>query len=520
MRTNLGVLLMAGRRPAPLLLVIAALGATSVIADFARDASLADAVRAGDRAIAIAMIDKKADVNAPAADGSTALLWAAHNGDAELVDRLLRAGADVKVKNDFGATAMSEAATSGSTAVIEKLLNAGADPDSPNADGETTLMVIARTTNVAAAKLLLDHGAHVNAKESQKEQTALMWAAAEKQAGMVKELIAHGADVNARSLVNEDIAQVSSEPRAQHRSYGGMTPLIFAAREGCVQCAVALKEGGANLNMPDPEGVTPLLTALWNAHFDTASYLIKAGAMVDKWDWWGRSPLWLAVDYNTIPHGGRADGPSLDETTALQVIEQLLNAGANPNLQLKLLPPFRNVGADRGVDSMLTIGATPLLRAAKAQDAPAIALLLQHGALPNLPNNQGITPTMAAAGLGSVDADTRGLYTTSDIQERSIASLDLLLKAGGEINGAGGRSQQTPLHGAAFWGWNDVVKFLVAHGADVNAKDNKGLTPVDSAMGRAGGNSRGGQRIDVHKDTAELLVKLGATTPVMAAAKK
>ena len=102
--------------------------------------------------------------------------------------------------------------------------------------------------------------------------------------------------------------------------------------------------------MPDPEGVTPLLTALWNAHFDTASYLIKAGAMVNKWDWWGRSPLWLAVDYNTIPHGGRADGPSLDETTALQVIEQLLNAGANPNLQLKLLPPYRTVGADRGVD--------------------------------------------------------------------------------------------------------------------------------------------------------------------------
>jgi len=119
-----------------------------------------------------------------------------------------------------------------------------------------------------------------------------------------------------------------------------------------------------------------------------------------------------------------------------------------------------------------------------------------------------------------VDADTRGLYTISDIQERSIASLDLLLKAGGEINGKGSRSEQTPLHGAAFWGWNDVVKFLVAQGADVNAKDNRGLTPVDSAMGRAGGNSRGGQRIDVHQDTAELLVKLGATTPVIAPPKK
>jgi uncharacterized protein len=503
----------------------AALGCSIYAADLAREPSLAEAVKAGDRAIAIAMIDKamidkKVNVNAPAGDGSTALLWAAHNGDADLVDRLLKAGAAVKVKNDFGATPMSEAALAGNTAVIERLLIAGADPDSPNADGQTALMVVARTTNVAAARILLDHGAHVNAKELQKEQTALMWAAAESQAGMVKELIAHGADVNARSQVTEDIAQVSSEPRAGYRSYGGLTPLIYAARVGCVQCAVALKEGGASLNMPDPEGVTPLLTALWNAHFDTASYLIKAGAMVDKWDWWGRSPLWLAVDYNTIPHGGRADGPSLDETTALQVIEQLLNAGANPNLQLKLLPPFRNVGADRGVDSLIGIGTTPLLRAAKAQDAPAIALLLQHGALPNLPNNQGITPTMAAAGLGSVDADTRGLYTTSDIQQRSIASLDLLLKGGGEINAKGSRSEQTPLHGAAFWGWNDVVQFLLAHGADINAKDGQGHTPVDSAMGRAGGNSRGGQRIDVHQDTAELLVKLGATTPILAPAKK
>ena len=494
-------------------------------ADILREPSLIEAVKAGDRAIAIALIDKatsdkKVNVNATEGDGSTALLWAAHNGDADLVDRLLKAGADVKVKNDFGATAMSEAAFAGNTAVIEKLLNAGADPDSPAADGQTALMVVARTSNVAAARALLDHGAHVNAKESQKEQTALMWAAAEKQPGMVKELIAHGADVNARTLINEDIAQVSSEPRAGYRSYGGLTALIFAAREGCVQCAVALKEGGANLNLPDPEGVTPLLTALWNAHFDTASYLIKAGAMVDKWDWWGRSPLYLAVDYDTIPHGGRPDGPSLDETTALQVIQQLLEAGANPNIQLTLLPPFRNVGADRGVDTLIGTGTSPLLRAAKAQDAPAIALMLQHGALANLPNNQGITPTMAAAGLGSVDADTRGLYTTSDIQQRSIASLELLLKAGGEINAGGGRSQQTPLHGAAFWGWNDVVQYLVAHGADVNAKDSRGLTPVDSAMGRAGGNSRGGQRIDVHEDTAELLVKLGATTPIIAPAKK
>jgi ankyrin repeat protein len=490
--------------------VIAAIGFVPLIAGVAGDASLVDLVKQRNRDAAIELIDHHANVNTPTSDGTTALHWAVHNGDVDLVDRLLRAGADAKAKNQFGATPMSEAAFLGNVAIIEKLLKAGADPDSPSADGQTAMMLIARTENVAAAKLLLEHGAHVDAKENQKEQTALMWASAESQPAMVRELIAHSADVNARSHVEEWLAQVSSEPRALHQSYGGFTPLLYATREGCLSCVQSLVEAGAKLNVPDPEGVTPLIMSITNAHFDAAKYLIEKGAMVDKWDWWGRSPLYCAVDMNTIPHGGRADGPSLDETTPLEITELLLDKGANPNLQLKLLPPFRSVGADRGVDQMLTIGVTPLLRAAKALDAPAIKLLLAHGALVNLPNLRGTTPTMAAAGLGSVDADTRGVFTTPDVQQRSLASLEPLLAAGGEINAADSRGQ-TPLHGAAFWGWNDVVQFLVDHHANLNAVDLKGKTPIDSAMGRAGGNSRGGQRIDVHEDTAALLKKLGET---------
>jgi ankyrin repeat protein len=162
------------------------------------------------------------------------------------------------------------------------------------------------------------------------------------------------------------------------------------------------------------------------------------------------------------------------------------------------------------VDGMLTIGTTPLLRAAKAMDPPAIEALLKHGANPNLPNVRGMTPILAAAGVGSVDADTRGWYTTEDVQQRSIASIELLLKAGCDVNAIDPQRGQTPLHGAAFWGWNDVVKYLVDHGAKLDAKDSRGFTPVDSALGKAGGNSRGGQRIDVHQDTAELLKKLMA----------
>jgi ankyrin repeat protein len=377
-------------------------------------------------------------------------------------------------------------------------------------------MLIARTSNVGAAKLLLDKGANPNVKEAQREQTALMWAAAASQGPMMRELLAHGAEVDAKSATDLMTPLVSAEPRAQPRPPGGMTALLFAVREGCMDCVKALLENGAKMDLPDPEGVTPLISAVFNTHFDVAKYLIEKGANIDRWDWWGRSPLYLAVDYNTLPHGGRPDQPSLDETLPIDIIRILLEKGANPNLQLKLFPPFRATGNDRGLDGMLTIGTTPLLRAAKAQDAPAIKLLLEHGAIVDLPNSQGMTPTLAASGMGSTDADTRGNYTTPDIQDRSIASLELLLAHGGELNGGAGRFQQAPLHGAAFWGWNKVVEYLLEKGADINLKDSRGFTAVDYAMGRAGGNSRGGQRIDVHKDTADLLVAKGgvAGTPV------
>ena len=468
---------------------------------------LIEAVKSGDRVAALAMIERKADVNAPEADGTTALHWAVQQNDVELVDRLIRAGANVKARNDYGSTPMSEAAVAGSAVLLEKLLKAGADVESPNADGQTALMIVSRTSRVDAARVLLRNGANVNAVEQWRGQTALMWASAQGQPAMVQVLIAQGANLNARSTVNNWQRQVTAEPRAIYRPAGGLTPLLYAAREGCLECATMLADAGADLNLADPEGISPLLMAVMNARYDLAAYLIRRGANPNRWDFWGRAPLYAAVDLNTVPRGGRPDRPSLDGTTSLQVIEMLLEAGANANAQLKLAPPFRNIGNDRGLDGLLTTGATPLLRAAKALDAPAIRLLLANGANLSLANNRGVTPLMAAAGLGSVDADTRGFYLTDDVQQRSIESLTLLLKAGGDINARDARGL-TPLHEAARWGWNDVVQFLVANGADLNAKDSRGNTPVESALGKAGGNSRGGQRIDVHDDTAALLKKL------------
>ena len=481
-----------------------------LILALAAAAPLVDAVKSGDRAAAITLIAQRADVNAPEVDGTTPLHWAVHHGDLELAQRLIRAGAKVNVKNDYGSTPMAEAAILGRADLLETLLKAGADVESPNADGQTALMVVARTGRVDAARLLLKYGAKVNAVERWRGQTALMWAVAQKQPAMVAELVKAGAAVNARSTVNNWERQVTAEPRAIYRPAGGLTPLLYAAREGCVECARLLVDAGAEINLADPEKISPLLMAVMNGQWDTAQYLIKKGANPNQWDFWGRAPLYAAVDLNTIPRGGRPDWPSLDETTSLQAVEMLLAAGANPNAQLKLSPPFRNIGNDRGLDGMLTTGATPLLRAAKALDAPAIAALLAKGGEISLANSRGITPIMAAAGLGSVDADTRGFYLSEDTQQRSIESLKLLIKAGGDINSKDSRGL-TPLHEAARWGWNDVVQFLVANGADLNAKDNRGNTPIDSALGKAGGNSRGGARIDVHEDTAALLKKLSAS---------
>ncbi len=274
----------------------------------------------------------------------------------------------------------------------------------------------------------------------------------------------------------------------------------------------ALLEKGAKIDLPDPEGVTPLISSLFNAHFDLAKLLIEKGANVNRWDWWGRTPLYLAVDYNTLPHGGRPDQPSIDETLPMDIARMVLEKGAMVNPQLKLAIPYRATGADRGADGMLTIGTTPLLRAAKAQDAAALELLLSHGANMELPNNQGMVPILAAAGLGSSDRDTRGNYRALDVQERAIASLEVLLKHGAQVNTKAGRQNQVPIQGAAQWGWTQVVAYLVEKGADVNAADARGLTALDYAMGRGAANGRG----DVRQEAADLIISKGgkAGTPV------
>ncbi len=486
-----------------LLLAFAASGA-------AAQSALLDAARNGNHAAAMGLLAERAEPNQAESDGTTPLHWAVHHDDAELVQRLLEAGARVAAANDYGATPMSEAAVAGNVAVLGALLDAGADVDSANADGQTALMVVARGGNLAAAKLLLERGADVNARELRKGQTALMWAVAQSHPEMVDLLLANGAEVDERSTVNEWERMVTAEPRQKNLMPGGFTPLLYAARQGCLECAKSLIAAGAAVDLADPDGVTPLISALLNAHFDTAKYLLEAGANVNKWDFWGRTPLYLAVDFNTLPHGGRPDRLSLDDTTNLEMIDILLAAGANPNAQLKLFPPYRSLRMDRGADSILDIGTTPLLRAARGADVAAIERLVAAGALLDLPQRDGLTPLMAAVGAGASSTDTRGKFRT---ELDALETADALLAAGAAVDEVDARGR-TALHYAAAVGYTDVAKRLVEQGASLVVADADGLTPVDAANGKLRGGRRGGSA--GHPATAAALAELLAATPANA----
>jgi len=508
---------MKARILAAALLLAAAGGAAAADKAAPSEATLLDAAQQDDRALALKQIARHADLNTPADDGATALLWAVHNDDVELVRALIAAGADAKTANAFGATPMSEAATNGNVDVLRALLDAGADVESPSAEHQTSLMIVARTANVAAASVLLDHGAKVNAAETRDQQTALMWAANERQGAMVRLLIAHGAEVNTRSRVHDNDPRVTAEPRVRYDPSGGMTPLMFAAREGCADCAKALVEAGAKIDDYDPDNITPLILSVWNGHFDTASYLIKAGANVNRWDFWGRTPLWAAVDFNTLPRGGRPDRPSVDETTPLDLIRQLLAAGANPNALLKFAPPYRDAGADRGGDLVLTTGSSILLRAANGGDVDATKLLLDAGARPDLAlarswraQDGGVTPLMVGAGLYNQPIDTRGRLRT---QAQAVETVKLLIAAHADVNATDDRGN-TALLGAVYRGWNDMVRVLIAAGADPYLPNKAGQSPYDAAKSKPTGIR---QVLDIKADTAALIEQLKPQTSLKVA---
>lgn len=485
---------------APRLLVLA----VALSAPFASaQESLVDLVRAGKRdAVLAAITSPDLDVNAAAPDGSTALHWATYAVDHELVEALLAAGAKADVTNKFGSSPLAEAVKLGDVALVRTLLDAGADPDSPNQDKQTALMLASTIGSLEIAELLVAEGANVNAIETFRGQTALMWAAAWNHPDIVDLLIENGADVTPRAVADDWPRQMTSEPRAQFRQTGGLSALLYATRSGCYRCAVAIVEAGADIDQPNPDGVTPLINALDNRNFDIAMYLIDKGARVHVWDMSGRTPLYVAVDMNSFTprgfgFGGPAVPPQPQQYTAMDVVKRLLAMGVDVNHQLTRMRP-NGPGRGRFADYMMRGGTGPLMIATMSYDTEAMAILLEHGAEVDLYNVFRITPLMAAAGMSGSGRGAGVPQVQGDPQDKVIEAIDLLLAAGADINRqvtdshtrtaklvayVQGRDQEgrTALFSAAELGWDRVVQHLLDKGADPGIKDANGLTALDAA---------------------------------------
>jgi uncharacterized protein len=439
-------------------------------------------------------IVRNLDVDERGPDGSTPLQWAVYDQDVEKVHELIRAGADVNAVNNFGANAMQLATEVAHVEMIEMLLDAGADPDSANPEGQTALMLIARTGDVDAARMLIRNGATIDAREDWGQQTALMWASARRHPAMMELLISEGADINAISAVRDYNSHVTAEGRAKRLDSGGLSPLMYSVRENCKSCVEVLLDHGVDLDMPDPDGVSPVLLAIINTNWDIAKNLIEAGADVEQWDKFGQSPL-LAVAGSRNQSGLKVDG-ILNEFEGLTITRMLLDAGANPNMQL-----FYRPAGTRG--GPLSRGTTPLIRAASNGDVELMKMLMEYGAEADLPQADLQTPVSALAGA-------RGN------KEALVEGLALLVEAGVDLNvmavphhlqrARGG----TPLHYAVRGRNDQVVKALVEAGADIDGKDIDGLTALDYAESR-GAITFTATRLPPNTEMAELLRTLGAS---------
>jgi len=410
------------------------------------------------------------DVNARQLDGSTPLQWAVYDDNVAEVQQLIKAGADVSLANNYGASPMSLAAEVANTEILKLLLDAGADADSPNADGMTALMAVARTGNIDAAKLLLDHGATIDARESFGGQTALMWAAARRHPPMIELLVERGADIDARSAARDYQRHITAEGRPKSLDSGGFTPLLYAARENCMECVDVLLAKGADIDLADPDGVSPLHLAIMNANWDLAKKLIDAGADVNQWDTFGAAPLFTAVGGRTRNDGGRASIDPPNEMSGLDIVKLLLDRGANPNMQLFFRPA--NV---RGATNLR--GSTALIRAANQNDMEVVKLLLERGADATVYQADRQTPIHAVLAGRANEKDAVELIKLLHDAGTDVNVVALIVHIE-EVRGG------SALHYAVRKRYKDVIRLLASYGADMNLKDQDGLTALDYTQSR------------------------------------
>lgn len=514
---------------------------------------IADAVMRGDKAATRTLLDQRVDVNAPQSDGATALHWAVYQNDSATVDLLIRGGANVKAVNRDGASVLSLACINGNAAIIETLLNAGANANERMANGETPLMMAARTGDLESIRVLLRNGAEVNAKEPIRGTTALMWAAAESHVSAVKLLIERGADISARSNaapkgrsaylaptakerarqeapgraggqrgqrgqrpaaasvsasagIDQDLAERIEFLNRGDQDGGGLTALVFAARQGDIDSVQVMLDAGADPNQVTNYGWSPLLTATQNRYYKLGALLLDRGADPNIANKGGWTPLYIATDNRNIENGDYPTRkPDMDH---LEFIKLLLAHGANTNARMKDSTETRTIFTHQW---LYEDGATAFLRAAQSGDAALMRLLLEHGADPKIATANNTTPLMAASGIGWVEGVTNEIG-----RKENLETVKLLLDLGADVNAVDGDGR-TALHGAAHKGRNEVVQLLVEHGARLDARDGGsrdtiagdlvGHTwqPIDYADGLV---RVGVQSAVPHPETAALLRKL------------
>ena len=461
------------------LLLSLCLVALSAAAYGAGSTPLIEAAKNRNTAAVKTLLAQKADAKAFEPDGTTALHWAAHWNDLEMVNGLLAAGADPKAVNRYGVTPLGEAAGSTGGAVVERLLKAGVDANTlTTEEGETALMTASRVGNLEAVKTLLDRGANPSARESYKGQTALMWAASEGHADVIKLLLAKGADSKILSD-NRDttLPKLPAGSPTAPVSRGGLTALSFAARQGQIEAVNALLAGGTDINQKDIDGHTALVLAILNKHHDLAQVLIGKGADVNAANQDGRAPLFTAVEIRNEDYSPRPALKDTDRTTAKQIIDSLLDKGANVNAQLTGAVEIHKFAQDQG-DKTLAAGATAFMRAARSADLETMRLLLSKGADPKLANKDGLTALLVAAGVSWADK-IHG--TDAD----ALEAVKICAGLGMDVNASTDRGE-TALHGAALRGANSIVTYLVEKGAKLDAKNKQGFTALDTASGKGG----------------------------------
>ena len=441
----------------------------------AEESSLADAVESGDSNLMVRLIEGGADVNAAQVDGMTALHWAVYHDDTETVELLAQSGANANAKNRYGVVPLLLAAENANDLVVQFLLDAGADPNTVLRGGETILMTVARTGSLGAVKALLAKGANPKAKDG-REQTALMWAAAEGHARVVKALIDAGADID-NSLSS------------------GFTPMFFAVREGHVEVVQEFLRAGIDANeilqrvedenerpeyasyRPVDDGMSPLLLAVRNGHFELAVALVKAGADPNDMRT-GFTPLHTVSWVRKPDASDRGDPPPVGSgaLTSLEFVRAMVALGADVNARLAPETDKPPHTASR----LAREGSTAFLMAADRADAALMQTLIDLGADPDLPNSENTTPLMAAAGLGTT-APAEEAGTELDAQQ----AVRLLLELGADIDGVD-RNGDTAVHGAAYGHFPTVVQLLSDYGADIDVwtqPNDAGLTTLFVAEG-------------------------------------